>query len=212
MKKCRCGLLIVEFLGLFCCCAIAESKVVHIPDATWVMRIEAGLAKRHLLLREGSEEGDFDIEMDYFKMGRYLNFFITVGVTSNKIGVAVHRDTCSNIGTIKDMDIVITNLSVNVPESILHDLREGLHKYRYHKHAGQNAGWVRISTTENGEDVVRWFDKPAWPHSEDREVLRTLVFARRTDNDEVWRRYLCVYRTISPAVNEFLKCLDLKSL
>ena len=213
IRRCR-FLAMMFFLGLICHCVVAESSVVEesggTPDATWVMRIEADLAKRHSLLREMFAEGAFVIEMDYFKMGRYMNFFMTVGVTSNKIGMAVQRNVGPNI--TNNFAVVTTNMSVNVPEGALLDLRDGLRKYRYHHHAGHNAGWVRISTAENATDVVRWFDRPGWPQQEDREILRSPIFARRTENEEVWRRFFGVYRAIDPTVNEFLKALDRKPL
>ena len=217
MRKYQCCFpFMVGFLGLFCHCVAAESNVTEesgdAPDATWKIRIEAGLEKRRSSLSEMFAGVAFAMEMDCFKMGRCMNFFMTVGVTSNQIGIAVQRDVGANMMFTNDLPIVTTNLSVNVPNEVLLDLKGGLCKYRYHRHAGNNAGWVRISAAEDGAEVVRWFDAPGWPHHKDQEVLRSLEFVRRTENEEVWRRFLGVYRAIIPTVNEFLKVLDQKPL
>lgn len=182
----------------------------HAPDATWVMRIEEGrLARRDSLRASGIDE-DFIVEMDYFQMGRYMNFFMTVGVASNKVCIAAQRDAGSGIAAHENLPIAVTNLLMKVPEGILLDLRSGLQFYRYHQHAGQNMGWARVATCENGKEIGKWFDKPSWPPSQDRQVLKSLMFAHRTENEEVWRRFLGVYRAISPFVYEFLKGLDVK--
>ena len=219
MKRCQCrfsvflgGLGLLGFLGLFCRCALADCCAVEecgdAPDAIWMRRIESDHAKRHSLLQGTFAEGVFAIEMDYFRVGKYMNFFVTVGVSSNKIGLVVQRDVGANAIGANDLDIVTTNLFVNIPEGVLLDLRDGLRKYKYHQHAGSNAGWVRVSTIEDGAEVVRWFDRPGWPRQKDQEVLRTIEFARRTESEEVWRRFLGVYRAITLPVNDVIKALD----
>ncbi len=213
MKKCRRAFLLVTvFVFLSVQCASAECNNENsngiAPDTTWMKRIEDGLEKRRSLLRELSAGEDIAIEMNYFSMGRHMNFFVAVGVTSNKMTVVAQRDVCSNIVLNRNQDITATNLAVNVSEDLLHELRDGLRKYRYYQHAGSRAGWVRVSVNEDGQEVVRWFDRPGWPRSEDRNVLRGPLFSRRSDNEEVWRRFLGVYRTISFKVSDFLKDLD----
>ena len=187
------------FALVVACVGAAAALKDETPDDIWIQRINKSRGQRIEALNRKYPDVEHLLIVDWFRTGRGRNYFVSVGVASNRLDMAVDDESA----------ISTTNMVVELPMNVISGIRRELPACRYRKHAGMCAGWVQVSmSAPDGGKISRWFDVPFWPQSKDKEILGSLMFSGKTKDDDAWRMFHSLYRAIKPTVNKFYQVLD----
>ena len=64
-------------------------------------------------------------------------------------------------------------------------------------------GWGHASITLDDGTYISW-----WPESKDEEFTSSLLYRRKTKDEDVWRLFHRVYRSVAPMAGSFIRAMD----